>query len=183
MESEESDLGSSYKTQVTSSGNSTGHRAYPINNHNPKWRFTSGGNCLSQLFINRAVTCTYDQWPVTCFQPAMVILRKFSRPCGCLLRSIVTVSFSKNSNGIFQYFFSREGNSKARHSIYSCKKCQRNRPDYYYLDVLKFMPSTKTKEITLSVRGEQYNSFAFPRGLEASMNFNTSAILTWFRVD
>ena len=40
------------------------------------------------------------------------------------------------------------------------------------------MLSTKTKEITLSVRGEQYNSFAFLRGLEASMNFNTSAILT-----
>ena len=40
------------------------------------------------------------------------------------------------------------------------------------------MLSTKTKEITLSVRGEQNNSFAFPRGLEASMNFNTSAILT-----
>lgn len=48
--------------------------------------------------------------------------------------------------------------------------------------VLKFMLSTKTKEITLSVRGEQYNSFAFPRGLEASMNFHTSAILAGFSV-
>ena len=134
MESEESDLGSSYKTQVTSAGNSRGHRAYPINNHNPKWRFTSGGNCLSQLFINRAVTCTCDQWPVTCFQPTMVILSKLSRPCGYLPWSIVTVSFSKNSNSIFQYFFSCEGNSKARHSIYSCQKCQRNRPNYYYLN-------------------------------------------------
>ena len=42
------------------------------------------------------------------------------------------------------------------------------------------MLRTKTKEVTFSVRGEQYNSFAFPRGLEASMNFNTSAILTGF---
>jgi len=48
----------------------------------------------------------------------------------------------------------------------------------YYSDVLKFILGTKTKEITLSVRGEQYNSFVFPRGFEASMNFNTSAILT-----
>ena len=39
------------------------------------------------------------------------------------------------------------------------------------------MLSTKTKEITLSVRGEQNNSFAFPRGLETRMNF-TSAILS-----
>ena len=112
------------------------------------------------------------------FNRPMLILSKFSIPCGYLLRSIVTVSFSKNSNGIFQYFFRHEGNSKARHSINSCKKCQRNRPNYY-LDVLKFMLSTKTKEITLSVRGEQYNFFAFPRGLEASMNFNTSAKLQY----
>ena len=48
---------------------------------------------------------------------------------------------------------------------------------------IKFMLSTKTKEITLSVRGEQYNSFAFPRGLEATMNFHTSAILTGFSVE
>ena len=41
------------------------------------------------------------------------------------------------------------------------------------------MLSTKTKEITLSVRGEQYNFFAFPRGLEGSMNFNTSAKLQY----
>ena len=40
------------------------------------------------------------------------------------------------------------------------------------------MLSTKTKEITLSVRVEQNNSFAFPRGLETRMNFNTSAILS-----
>ena len=67
-----------------------------------------------------------------------------------------------------------------RPDFYSCKKCQRNRPNHYYLNVLKFIVGTKTKEITLSVRGEQYNSFAFLRGLEASMNFNTSAIHTWF---
>lgn len=42
------------------------------------------------------------------------------------------------------------------------------------------MLSTKTKEITLSVSAEQYISFAFLRGLEASRNFNTSAILTRF---
>ena len=40
------------------------------------------------------------------------------------------------------------------------------------------MRSTKTKEITLSVSSEQNNSFAFLRGLEASRNVNTSAILT-----
>ena len=43
-------------------------------------------------------------WSDVCFEPAMIILSKCKQRCGYLLRSIVTVSFSKNSNGIFQYF-------------------------------------------------------------------------------
>ena len=60
MELEGSDLSGRYKTQLTSAGYSTGHcatvnkqqlKVSPSPNHNPKWRFTLGGNGLSQLFI------------------------------------------------------------------------------------------------------------------------------------
>ena len=44
-----------YKTQVTA----TGHRA-TVNIKQPNPNHNARRNCLSQLFINRALTCTCD---------------------------------------------------------------------------------------------------------------------------
>ena len=69
--------GTKYGSQVTvtSAGETKGHCALvnkqhlevsPSPNHNPKLNFHLRGNCLSHLFVNRAVTCTIDLCPVMC---------------------------------------------------------------------------------------------------------------------
>ena len=75
MESEESDLSGRYKTQGTTANYSTGHCATVNKQHSKcllalitiqKIEIYLKGKLLFSVIYNKAVTCTCDQWPVTC---------------------------------------------------------------------------------------------------------------------